>query len=426
MNLIATIEGERLVQQLLCQLAAILVATRVCVWLARRVGQTDVSGEILAGLVLGPSVLGALAPDLMRRLFDESTTNVLTGFAQIGLVLLMFLIGLEFDFGSIVRSGKRAVTVVSLIGIVVPFISGYASAPFFHGHLPEDVRPDLFAFRLFFAVAMSITAVPVLGRILTELGLSHTRTAALVIGAASIDDVIGWILLGVISLVIAGHFSYWWVAWHVAVLGCYVGIVFLFVRPALTWLLGRTLARNGRLSNGAVAGMLVVLFISASATSQIGVFAIIGGFVIGVALHDAHEFATEWKLRVAPIVHALLLPLYFTYTGIRTDIGSLGSVRQLWLFLAVLAVAFASKLTGAYAASRAIGMPSREAGTVAVCMNTRGLMELVVINIGYEMSVLPRSMYTKLVLMAIVSTFIATPLIRLFTRDLLSRPRCEL
>ena len=179
--------AEEITLRLLYQLIAILLATRLVTFVVRRLGQTDVSGEILAGLLLGPSLLGALVPGFMRELFHPSTGMIFTGLAQVGLIFLMFQIGLEFEFSRHLGGDQRPIILISLVGLAVPFAMGYVSAPWFHARLAEPV--PLVGFQLFFAVAMSITAIPILGRIFMELGLAHTRTAALTIGAAAIDDV---------------------------------------------------------------------------------------------------------------------------------------------------------------------------------------------------------------------------------------------
>jgi len=201
--------AEEITLRLLYQLIVILLATRIVTALVRRLGQTDVSGEILAGLLLGPSLLGAIARAVMGGLFHPSTSTIFTGLAQIGLILLMFQIGLEFEFSRHLGGDRRPIVVISLVGLGVPFAMGYLSAPWFHARLSEPA--PLFGFQLFFAVAMSITAIPILGRIFMELGLAHTRTAALTIGAAAIDDVSGWMILGAISLLVKGAFSWSWV-----------------------------------------------------------------------------------------------------------------------------------------------------------------------------------------------------------------------
>jgi len=409
--------AEAIVLRLLYQLIVILVATRVVVAVVRRLGQTEVSGEILAGLLLGPSCLGALAPDLMARLFHPSTTTIFVGLSQMGLVLLMFQIGLEFEFRATLGAQKRSVVVISVAGLIAPFALGFVTAPWFWSQLAVDVPPPLTGFRLFFAVAMSITAIPILGRIFMELGLSHTRTAALTIGSAAIDDVVGWLLLGVVSLIVEGAFSVRWIATRALGLALYLAFVFLLARPIARRLLARHLqASGGTLSSTAIGIILIGLFVSAAITSNLGVFAIIGGFVVGVMLHDDRAFVAQWKERVAPTVSTLLLPIFFTYTGLRTDVGLLGSAHEWVLCALVCLVAFVGKFGGAYAGARAVGESRRSALTIGTCMNTRALMELIALNIGYDLGVLPRSMFTKLVIMAIVSTFMATPLIRWLMR----------
>lgn len=407
--------AEEIVLRLLYQLIAVLLATRIVVFLVRRVGQTPVSGEILAGLLLGPSCLGALAPESMERLFHSSTSTIFVGIAQIGLVLLMFQIGLEFEFQASLAARKRSVVAISAMGLLMPFILGFATAPFFYMRLAPPRPPEL-GFQLFFATAMSITAIPILGRIFMELRLSHTRTAALTIGSAAIDDVVGWLLLGVVSLVVRAEFAWSWLGTRLALLGLYLAFVMIVARPLLKRLIAVTWRGEGRLPSGTVASLLVALFISAAVTSNLGVFAIIGGFVVGVALHDDRKLVGAWRETVSPLVNTLFLPVFFAYTGLRTDIGALRDFRELGLCLLVCLVAFAGKLGGAYLGARLAGEGRRTGLAIAVCMNTRALMELVALNVGLDLGAIPPSMFTKLVLMAIASTYIATPLIRRLMR----------
>ena len=402
--------AEEITLRLLYQLIVILLATRLVTVVVRRLGQTDVSGEILAGLLLGPSLLGALFPNFMHELFPASTGTIFTGLAQVGLIFLMFQIGLEFEFQRHLSGNRRSIVLISLVGLAVPFAMGYLSAPWFHARLSEPV--PLLGFQLFFAVAMSITAIPVLGRILIELGLSHTRTAALTIGAAAIDDVSGWIILGAISLLVKGAFSWGWAVPRVAGLVGYLALVFFVVRQPLRRVIADHLSRYGAMRPTFVPYIVVLLFASAAITSNLGVFAIIGGFVIGVAVHDDRHFAEEWKRRVSPIVWAFFLPIFFAYTGLRTDLGAIQGWRGLVTLLLIFAVAFSSKFGGAYVAARLVGEGQRSALTIGVSMNTRGLMELIVLNIGKDLGLLPTDIFSMLVMMALVSTFAATPLIR--------------
>jgi Kef-type K+ transport system membrane component KefB len=403
-------EAEEVTLRLLYQLIVILLATRLVTALVRRLGQTDVSGEILAGVLLGPSMLGAIFPGFMAELFPASTGAIFTGIAQVGLIFLMFQIGLEFEFHRHLGGNRRAIVLISVLSLAVPFALGYGSAPWFHARLLEPV--PLFGFQLFFAVAMSITAIPVLGRIFMELGLSHTRTAALTIGAAAIGDVSGWIILGAISLLVKGAFSWGWAVPRIAGLVAYVAFVLLIARAPLRRAIERHFTRHGEMRPAFVPYIVILLFVSAAITSNLGVFAIIGGFVIGVALHDDRRFAEEWKRRVSPIVWAFFLPIFFAYTGLRTDVGAIQGWPGLLTLTLVLVVAFVSKLAGTYAAARLVGEERRSALTIGVCMNTRGMMELIVLNIGKDLGLLPTDVFSMLVIMALVSTFAATPLIR--------------
>ena len=406
--------AEETTLRLLYQLIAILAATRLVTALVRRLGQTDVSGEILAGLLLGPSLLGAAFPGFARWLFDASAGPIFTGLAQIGLIFLMFQIGLEFEFRRHLGGHGRSVLLISALGIAVPFGAGYLAAPWIHARLAEPV--PLFGFQLFFAVAMSITAIPVLGRIFLELRLAHTRTAALTIGAAAIGDVSGWIILGAVSLLVRGALDWGWILPRVAGLAAYGALARAVMRPALRRAIAAHLARHGGLAPTAVPYLVMLLFGSAAITSNLGVFAIIGGFVVGLTLHEERRFVEEWRRRVSPILWAFFLPVFFAYTGLRTDIGAIRGWSGLATLLLVVAVAFGSKFGGAYAAARLVGEPPRSALTIGVCMNTRGLMELIVLNIGRDLGLLPTDVFSMLVLMALASTFLATPLIRRLMR----------
>lgn len=412
--------AEDIVLSLLYQLLVILIMTRIVCWAVGYLGQTDVSGEILAGLLLGPSLLqsslfGPAAQRFMQHLFSPGTAVVFTALAQLGLILLMFQIGLEFEFSTHLGKDQKPIFFISITGLALPFVMGYLTAPWFHARLGA---PDLslFGFRLFFAVAMSITAIPILRRIFMELGLSHTRTAALTVGAAAVDDVSGWLILGAISLLVKGAFTWQWAIPRLVGLAAYLIAVFFVIRPLLKRVVARHLTRYGGMRMNLVPYILLLLFASATITSNLGVFAIVGGFVIGVALHDDRRFVEEWKKRVGPIVQALFLPIFFAYTGLRTDIGTIQGWTGLFMLLLVLAVAFLGKFGGAYAASRMVGESNRSALTIAVCMNTRALMELIVLNIGKDLGLLPTNIFSMLVIMAIASTFVATPLIRWLMR----------
>lgn len=404
--------GENLVVTLLVQLVVLLVVTRAVVWVSRRFfGQTDAVGEILAGIALGPSLFGAFFPNAMHALFAPVTTPIFVGVSQVGLIFLMFEIGLEFELERELSQGKTRVLVLSLVGIAFPFLLGFVTAGFFHARIPGE-RPPLLPFRLFFGTAMSITAIPVLGRIFMELGLSKTRTAALTIGAAAVNDVLGWILLGVVSAVIGSKLEAGPLVLRLTLVAAYFAFVLLVVRKPLRRFVATSMTREKGLGKTLLAWMCVVLFASAIVTSKLGIFAILGGFTLGLALQAEHAFAEQWKAKVMPLVQAFFLPLFFAYTGLRTEIGSLTDGGS-WLECGLVClVAFVGKFGGTYAAARGLGETHKTSVTLGMCMNTRGLLELVALNVGYDLGVLPKRTFTMLVIMAVVSTFVTTPAIR--------------
>ncbi|NMZ21813.1 cation:proton antiporter [Pseudomonas proteolytica] len=409
-------QAEHLTLLFLIQLIVIFSASRLISWLSTRcLGQTPVAGEILAGLVLGPSLLGYFFPELLSSIFVPQTSTAFVATAQVGLILLMFQVGLEFEFGAHLKGRKRSIMAISLGGLLVPFVSGFLVAEYFWQQIVGD-KPPLLAFQLFFATALSITALPILGRIFMELGLSRSRVATLTIGAAAIDDVCGWLILGGVTSIIASNFSLWASLGRILALAVFIVLVLWVVRPlVLRWIIG-DLERKPLSAQG-ISLMLIVLFGSAVITNLIGVFSIIGGFIIGVALHTHRPFVTQWNAKVSGLVNAFFLPVFFAYTGLRTDIGSLNGDTALLSCFLVCLVAFASKFFGAYGASRWLGETPRNSALIGVCMNTRALMELVVLNVGYDLGVLPKEYFTMLVIMAIISTFIASPLIRLLTSE---------
>ncbi|BAQ75487.1 MULTISPECIES: cation:proton antiporter [Pseudomonas] len=415
-------QAEHLTLLFLIQLIVIFSVSRVISWLSTRcLGQTPVAGEILAGLVLGPSLLGYFFPELLHSIFVPQTSTAFIATAQVGLILLMFQVGLEFEFGAHLKGRKRSIIFISLGGLLVPFASGFFSAEFFWLQITGE-RPPLLAFQLFFATALSITALPILGRIFMELGLSRSRVATLTIGAAAIDDVCGWLILGGVTSIIASNFNVWTSLLRMLALALFIVVVLWQVRPLiLRWIIGDLERRP--LSAHGISLMLIVLFASAVITNLIGVFSIIGGFIMGVALHTHRPFVAQWNAKVGGLVNAFFLPVFFAYTGLRTDVGSLEGSNALLNCLLVCLVAFASKFFGAYGSSRLLGESPRNSALIGVCMNTRALMELVVLNVGYDLGVLPKEYFTILVIMAIISTFIASPLIRLLTaRERLGQP----
>jgi K+:H+ antiporter len=395
---------------LLCaDLAIIIGAARVFGWLFGKVGQPPVVGEILAGVILGPSVLGRFYPAAIQTLLPPKTTGVLSAMAQIGLVLLMLLIGLEFPFDRL-RHAARASILVALAGILVPFAASYWLAGYLYTLAPAGTSE--LAFRLFFATAVSITAIPVMGRILMHTRLTRTRMGLTSITAAALDDVLGWILLGaVVSMVTHGK------ADLQALAISFVGVALL---GAAFWALGRfglsklkvRRTETGGLPAGALAVVLVIVFLSATATNALGVFSIFGGFLCGIAGSFNRDLAEGIRTSIGDLVAILFLPIFFVFSGLRTDIGSLGSDPRLWIALGlVILVSCASKFGATALAARASGLPWKESLAIGLLMNTRALMALVVINIGADMGVISPAAFFWLVTMALFTTVITTPIL---------------
>ena len=425
------LDVERLLLPVLVQLVVIIAAARLFGALARRVGQPAVVGEIVAGLLLGPSLLGWLAPDLFNALFrphlegldqplaDAVIAKIFTVIAQIGLVFLLFLVGLEFE-GKHVRANGRAAVLISIAGIAVPFGLGAALAPTIHPHLeahPVAGPVSLPGLTLFLGVALSITAIPVLGRIMMELNITRTRVGSITITAAAVDDAIGWILLASVAAVVRSNFDPIETGRMVALTIGFGLAMFLVVGPLLARYFTKALGANqGELSATSFAVLLVALLLSALATNLIGIFAVFGAFALGAALSNQEELRRAVSAKLHDIVTGFFVPVFFTYTGLRTDITGIHS-PAMWLVLAgVIAAAVTGKLVGCGLAARLSGFSWKESGIVGAMMNSRGLMALIAINVGYELGVVPRSLFSVLVLMALVTTALTTPLLLLLRR----------
>jgi Kef-type K+ transport system membrane component KefB len=410
---------EGTLRPLLVQLVVIILAARAGAAVARWLRQPSVVGEIVAGLLLGPSALGAVAPDLFAAVFRGGAGGgeleaALTGFSQIGLILLLFLVGIEFDFSHVRRQGRLAAS-VSLAGIVAPFALGLGLAACMAPRLDALGAAgaiDSRAFALFLGTAMSITAIPILGRILIEMGLQHTALGALVIAAAACDDAVGWTLLAAVSALATGNFEPAAIARMVGATLAFAAAILFVVRPLLLPRLERAVTRDGepRLSLGVLSVLLATLFAAAWVTSRIGIFAIFGAFLLGAALSGVKRVREAVTAQLSDFVTVFFLPIFFTYTGLRTFVGALDSPEAWGWCAAVFAVAVLGKWGGCGLAARLSGLPAGEAACVGVLMNTRALMELIVINVGMDLGVIPPAVYCMLVFMAIGTTLMATPL----------------
>lgn len=401
---------EKVLLLLCVDLAIIVAAARLFGWLFGKVGQPPVVGEILAGVILGPSVLGRLYPSVIRTLVTPGTTAVLSAMAQVGLVLLMLLIGLEFPFDKL-RHAARASLAVAVAGIVVPFAGSYLLAGWLYGLAPGG--SSVLAFKLFFATAVSITAIPVMGRILIHTRLTRTRMGLTSITAAAMDDVLGWLILGaIVATVTHGRADLPALALSFAGVAVLAGAFWALGRFGLSRLrVPRTSA--GGLSPGGLALVLIAVFAAAAATNALGVFSVFGGFLCGIAASFNRDLTDGIRASIDDLVSVLLLPIFFVFSGLRTDVGSLGSDLRLWLALAaVMVVSCVSKFGATALAARTAGLPWKESLSIGLLMNTRALMALVVINIGADMGVLSSAAFFWLVAMALLTTVITTPILR--------------
>ncbi len=393
---------------LLLQIAVILIAARALGWVFQRIHQPRVVGEMAAGILLGPSLLGWIAPGVASALFPEGSLESLRVLSQVGLILFMFLVGLELDTRGL-RGRGRAVVVTSCFGIVAPFLLGIVLA--FHLH-PGLSNPGVkfTHFALFLGTAMSITAFPVLARILAERDLLRSRVGTVALACAAADDVTAWHLLAAVVLLIraAGlSFPFWLAA--LGSLGT-VALLWLVARPALRGL-EAIYRRRGIVSPDLLALLLLIMLACAWATERLGIHAVFGAFLAGAILPKERGFVEAVSEKLKDLTVVLLLPLFFAFTGLRTSVGLLQG-SALWLDCAlVIAVATAGKFGGVTLAARLTGSAWREAAALGVLMNTRGLMELVILNVGRDVGVISAPLFAMMVLMALVTTFLTTPLL---------------
>jgi Kef-type K+ transport system membrane component KefB len=415
--------SESLLLEIIVQLILIVGCARAAGVLFRRIGQPQVCGEIAAGLILGPSVFGALLPHSQRILFDPATSTYMSIFSQVGLVFTMFLIGLEFDFGLLDGSSRTALS-ISAAGIMLPFSLGVVLGTWMHSQM--NLQVDAREFVLFVATALSITAMPVLGRIMIEFNMARTRLGALTITAAAMDDAAGWLLLALVSSIVGSQFHpVRLVLAAVEVVG-YLLLMTLVIRPLLLRWVSRVMRDSGgELSVNALAQLMVFFLASAAITNAIGIFAVFGAFVMGGILYGQAEFRAAVNRRMRDFVTVFFLPVFFTYTGLRTDIGSMRG-GQVWIICAVvILVASAGKVGGCGLAAKLSGLTWREASSVGVMMNTRGLMELIVLNTGYDLGIIPKPIFFILVTMAVVTTYITAPVLSRLIRGTEMQPYFE-
>lgn len=394
---------------LLLQVTVILVISRIFGLLTRFVKQPSVIGEIVAGIVLGPSLLGLLFPDFFAYLFPADSLRVLNFLSQLGLTFFMFTIGMELDLESI-KSKARDAIVISHAGIVFPFFLGVLTAYFLYQHFATP-GTNFLSFALFMGIAMSITAFPVLARIIKEKGLGSTHLGKLALTSAAADDVTAWCVLAVvIAIAKAGEIGS---AWYTIILTVvFIAVMLLGVGPLLRKL-GRRPIMNDDLSKNTVAVSFCVLLVSSYIADIIGIHILFGAFLAGVVMPPNEKFKELLTYKLEDVSALILLPIFFAITGLRTQIGLLNDPALWLLCLAIMGIAVLGKFGGATVAARLVGQSWKNSFSIGALMNTRGLMELVVLNIGYDMGILSAELFAIMVLMALATTFMTSPLLDL-------------
>ncbi|MGH2538203.1 MAG: cation:proton antiporter [Candidatus Promineifilaceae bacterium] len=398
---------------LLMQIGVILAASQLLGALFGRIRQPQVIGEMVAGIMLGPSFLGWLAPSLFERLFPPGSLALLAPLSQIGLLLFMFLIGLELNWQTLRGRGRRTV-VISQAGIFAPLALSLPLAWYLHPRLGQPGVPFLH-FALFVGTAMSITAFPVLARILADRGLVRTPLGALALAAAAIGDVSGWSLLAlVVFLVRAAEATL--PVWLTLVGSlAFVLLMAFAIRPALR-LFAVGYEHFGRVDRRMMALILLLILAAGWITERLGIHALFGAFLLGAMMPRHNALVDTIALKLEDLTVVLLLPIFFALIGLQTRLGLVAG-WELWLLTGlIIAVAILGKLGGVSLAARANGLPWRQAAGLGLLMNTRGLMELVVLTIGLEIGVLSPTLFTMLVLMALLTTFMTSPLLHLLGR----------
>jgi len=392
------------------QLAVIILACRVVGWLGQKfLGQPQVVGEMIAGVILGPSLLGLVFPDLQLAIFPKETKNVLYAGAQLGVGLYMFLVGTTLQLDHFKSKGKSAFG-VSMAGILAPFLIAVAITPFLL------TVPGLFApgitqsnATLFMGACIALTAFPMLARIINERGLSNTSLGTLSLTAGAFDDATSWCVLAVVLATFGGGPG-------VAVIAIGGGLLYaifmlLFGRKLLAPL-GRIVEEKGEMTTGVLAVTIMLFCLSAFLMDAIGIHAIFGGFLLGSVMPRG-LFVEELKKKVEPLAVVLLLPMFFTYSGLNTRLDMVNSIPLLLIALGILAASILAKFGACWAAARIAGEDNRTALGIGALMNSRGLMELIIINIGLQKGIIGPTLFSMLVLMAIVTTVMATPLFEL-------------
>jgi Kef-type K+ transport system membrane component KefB len=407
---------------LVLQIAVVLAVCRVVGSLFQKIRQPRVVGEMFAGIMLGPSLIGWMAPRFSVYLFPASSLGFLNALSQIGVIVFMFLVGLGINLKELKKQGRAAV-LTSHVSITAPFVLAAFLSLYLYPRLSDD-GVAFSSFALFMGAALSITAFPVLARILSERNMLGSRLGTIAIACAAVDDVTGWCILAyIVVLIRAAHAdtSIW------VTLGGIIAFALVMIFGVKYLLRGyeKVYRERGTISENLMALMLLLVLVSALCTEALGIHLLFGAFLMGAIMPKEHHFVRYVLDRFETITVTMLLPLFFAFTGLRTNIA-LVKGREMWMYCGLIVlVATVGKLGGSMLASWLSGMPLREAAGLGTLMNTRGLMELVILNIGLDIKVISPALFSMMVIMALVTTFMTTPLLQVVYPERLTGPTTD-
>jgi Kef-type K+ transport system membrane component KefB len=400
-------QADMTLAQVLLALVVILVVARALGAAFRLIGQPRVIGEMIAGILLGPSLLGRILPEVSAYVFPSTILPLLSVIAQIGVILYMFLVGIRLDT-KLLRRHLGTSIAISQASIVAPFLLGAALALWLYPVLSTS-SVSFTEFALFMAVAMSVTAFPVLARILTDRHMETSRIGTIALASAAAGDVTAWCLLALVVSVARARPSQ--AILTVALTAGFVALIFFLVRPAIRSLAARH-RPGGSPPSDAIVVLCVALLLAALATERIGTHGLFGAFLIGLVVPHDSALAGDVRGMLENPVALFLLPVFFAFTGLRTQIDLVHGYREWFICILIIGLASAGKFGGSFIAARVTGSDWRQAASLGVLMNTRGLMELIVLNIGLDLGVISPTLFTMLVLMAVVTTVATTPILQ--------------
>lgn len=401
------------------ELAHVLLALVVIIVLARALGavfkkihQPAVIGEVIAGIALGPSLLGRIAPAASKFILPGSVAPFLNVISSVGVILYMFLVGVELDT-QLLRRRTHSSVAISHASIVTPFLLGSALALWLYPRFSSSDVPFT-VFAMFMGVSMSVTAFPVLARILTDRGMQKTRMGSIALACAAVDDVTAWCLFALVVSIAAAKPGR--VLLTVGLSAVFIFSIFKFVQPAMKWLVQKR-ARDRKTTQGTMVIVFAALLLAALATDAIGIHALFGAFLLGAVIPHDSALARDVTAKINDLVIVLLLPAFFAFTGMRTQIGLLTGAKEWMICGVIILIASLGKFGGSSVAARLTGLPWRQAASLGILMNTRGLMELIVLNVAMDLGALKPMLFAMLVIMAIVTTVATTPVLHLLGGD---------